>query len=178
MFNLIPETLKEKIIKDYTERRVVVWLFGVCVLMGTFFIFLLPTYTHVFFEEQNTLGDAERIKNSVQFKKADQVAQTIKETNTQLKVLEQENRSVNPINSIQQIIGTKNAAIRIYEIEYTEIKATSSIVVIKGVADRRDALRQFVTNLESIKGFSNIELPVSNFVKDKDIDFTISITAS
>ncbi len=59
MFNLIPDSVKEKILKDYQRRRGVVWLFMTAVLSIVVLIFLLPTYVHVFFEVKNVSAGSE-----------------------------------------------------------------------------------------------------------------------
>lgn len=176
MFNLIPDSVKEKILKDYQERRVVVWLFALFLLSVTIVIFLLPAYVHVFFEEKNIRADVEIVKNSLQLKKADDVVGTIKATNELLKALSPAKSHVRTSEIIEKTLGAKNAAIHITDIEYMETKTSSSTVLLKGIADKRESLREFVNTLEGTEGFAKVELPVSNFAKDKNIDFSITIS--
>lgn len=175
MFNLIPATLKEKILKDYKERRIIVLLFGFIFFICMLFIFISPSFGYLFFEEQNVVAEAEVMRESDQFKKADEVMTTIKETNEQLRALSLEVRSVTPVKAIEQVVSVKNRSIHITEIQYKEVTSTSSTIVLQGKADRRDALKEFVTSLQNISGFSDVVLPVSNFAKDRDISFTISM---
>lgn len=175
MFNLIPNTLKEKILKDYKGRRVIVLLFGLVCFICMLFVFISPSFGYLFFEEKNVIAEAEVMKQSDQFKTADEVVTTIKETNEQLRTLSLEVRPVAPIGAIEKIVKVKNQYIHITEIQYKEVNATSSTVVLQGKADKREALKDFVTSLQGLSGFSDVVLPVSNFAKDKDIDFTISM---
>jgi len=176
MFNLIPDSVKEKILKDYLERRVVVWLFALFLVSLMTIIFLLPAYVHVFFEEKNIRADVEVVKNSLQLKKADDVVGTIKATNELLKALSPVKSQARTSEILEKALGAKNAAIHITDIEYMEAKTSSSTMLLKGIADKRESLREFVTKLESTEGFAKVELPVSNFAKDKNIDFSINIT--
>lgn len=176
MFNLIPDAVKEKILKDYKERRVVVWLFALFSLSVMIVIFLLPAYVHVFFEEKNMRADVEVVKNSLQLKKADDVVGKIKRTNEQLKTLSPVKSQIRASEIVEKALRTRNSTIHITEIEYMETKTSSSTLLLKGVADRRESLREFVTKLESTEGFVKVELPVSNFAKDKNIDFSINIS--
>lgn len=176
MFNLIPNSVKAQILKDYKKRRGVLWIFGALVFSCTLLIFILPTYAYVLFEEKNMRIDAELVKNSSQLKKADEVVGTIKETNEQLKALSAIGNPIRPMDTIGKAMQVKDGFIHIEEIEYKEVTATTSSLVLKGVADRRESLREFVTKLEATKGFSAVVLPVSNFAKEKNIDFSISIT--
>jgi hypothetical protein len=129
----------------------------------------------LFFEEQNVIAEAEVVKKSNQFEKADEVVGAIQETNEQLRAFMLEAGSVQYIGAIEKIIQVKNTAIRITDIQYKTVTATSSLITLEGNADRRDALKEFVTELENITGFTDVVLPVSNFAKDRDIDFTISL---
>jgi len=175
MFNLVPDIVKDNLLKDYKHRRIVVWLFGLLVYVVMLLIFLLPTYAYIFFEEKNTLADTMRIKNSLQLKEADQVVGTIKETNEQLRALAISGNLVDPLLTLEKVGEAKNSFIHVNEIEYREDTASTSVIVLKGIADKRDALRGFVTKLESTEGFFDVVLPVSNFADDKDIEFSISI---
>ncbi|MHB1316891.1 MAG: hypothetical protein ACYCZW_03510 [Minisyncoccota bacterium] len=175
MFNLIPTFLKKEIRSDYKGRRIIMWLGGFLMVIITSYFFLLPGYINVFFEEKNASTESKVIKDSTTFVKADEIAKTIVEINEQLKTLSLVTDSVEPISPIEKIISTKNLFIHINEIEYRELTATTSTIILTGVADKRDALREFVSNLELVDGFSGVILPVSNFAKDKDIEFTISI---
>lgn len=175
MFNLIPHIIKQRILQDYRARRVIVILAGFVLLVCVLFVFISPSFGYLFFEEKNVIAEAEAIKKSDQFKKADEVLKAIKETNEELRVLSTEIRSAQPTPAIEQIIKAKNQFIHITEIQYKVVHATSSLVTIGGKADRRDALKKFVVDLEGVPGFLDVFLPVSNFAKDKDIDFTVSI---
>lgn len=175
MFNLVPDIVKEKILKDYKHRRIVVWLFSLLVCVVIFLVFLLPTYAYVFFEEKNTRADTVLINNSLQLKEADQVVSTIKETNEQLRALAMSGNPTDPLLTLEKVGQAKNSFIHINEIEYREDTASTSTLVLKGLADKRDALREFVNKLESTEGFFDVVLPVSNFAKDKDIEFSVNV---
>lgn len=175
MFNLIPDTLKQRILKDYKERRIIVLLF-VCVLfIVMLFILISPSFGYLFFEEQNVIAEAEVVKKSNQFEKADEVMDVIQSTNEQLRVFMLEISSIQSIEAVEKIVSAKHTGIYIDNIQYKLLTATSSLITVEGKASRRDTLREFVTKLENIEGFTDVVLPVSNFVKDRDIDFTISL---
>jgi hypothetical protein len=116
MFNLIPDSVKEKVLKDYQERRAVVWLFSFFLLSGMLLVFLLPTYVHVFFEERNMRTDAEIVRNSSQLKKADDVVGTIKETNEQLRALSSVKNPIKTSEILEKALNAKNSFIHITDI--------------------------------------------------------------
>ncbi|NIR48449.1 PilN domain-containing protein, partial [candidate division KSB1 bacterium] len=51
-------------------------------------------------------------------------------------------------------------------------------VSINGTARDRAALSAFARELENEPRFANIDLPISNFVKETDIDFSLTLTAT
>jgi Tfp pilus assembly protein PilN len=175
MFNLIPHIIKQKILHDYRARRVIVVLVGCMLFILILFIFISPSFGYLFFEEKNVIAEAESIKKSDQFKKADEVLKAIQETNGQLRVVSLEENPSKVTEAIEKIVQTKNAFVRITSIQYRTITATSSMITIEGKADKREALKRFVTDLQNIPVFTDVALPISNFVKDKDIGFTISM---
>lgn len=176
MFNLIPDNLKADIIREYAGRRLIVWFAGFTLLCVSLFVFLLPTYIYVFFEEKNLLSQSELLKDSAQFKKADDVVKVITETNEQLRVVASVPYTTTPISALEKVITAKNPPIRIADIEYSQSPNGSSTISVRGVAGTRDSLRQFVASLEAVDVFTAATLPVSNFAKDKDIEFSISVT--
>ena len=176
MFNLIPDGVKEKILKDYRGRRGVVWLFTFLLLSTMVLIFLLPSYTYVSLEEKNMRTDVEVVRNSFQLKKVDDVVEAIKETNEQLRALSSAKNPIKTSEILEKALKAKNSSIHVTEIEYIEAKTSSSTVLLKGIADKRESLREFINRLEAVEGFVKVELPVSNFAKDKNIDFSVNIT--
>ncbi len=55
-------------------------------------------------------------------------------------------------------------------------KIEISTLEIYGVAKNRDSLRNFKTALDNNPTFSEVNLPISNFLEKKDLSFTVSIT--
>jgi len=177
MFNLIPDNLKATIIREYSGRRLIVWFAGFTMLCIALYVFLLPTYIHVVFEEKDLLNQTELLKDSAQFKKADDIVRVITETNEQLRVVSTPSYNTTPVSAIEKIILSKNTNIRITDIQYIQpAEQEETKVSIAGIANTRDSLRQFVSSLEEVEVFSEVTLPVSNFAKDRDIDFLINLT--
>ncbi len=78
---------------------------------------------------------------------------------------------------IAPILRQKSQAIRIRQVAYTKSSdGKTPEVTLSGTADSREALLSFVDRLKTEQAFSKINLPVSNFVKGSDIDFSLQIT--
>ncbi|MFA6515136.1 MAG: pilus assembly protein PilM [Candidatus Paceibacterota bacterium] len=85
---------------------------------------------------------------------------------------------------LNSILSTKTAGITFSQILFNKdvIKTTDptkkgdiSVVEIHGVASNRDSLRNFKTALDNNPNFSEVNLPISNFLEKSDLIFTISI---
>ena len=77
---------------------------------------------------------------------------------------------------IDVILSNKILSIRINEIFYTLDDQSAATITLAGVSSTREALVSFVKKLEDSGSFQAVNLPVSNFRKDKNIDFSISMT--
>lgn len=86
---------------------------------------------------------------------------------------------VEPVSvyDLVRIFESKPSSIRITEISFDGALAeTPAKISIRGEATDRDSLKAFGRSLEGREEFSEVDLPVSNFVKERDIDFVMSVT--
>ena len=79
---------------------------------------------------------------------------------------------------LESVLKQKNGLIKINSITYTVIDIKSSQLNIDGVSGNRETLRDFVKTLESSGKFETVDIPVSNYAKDKDLVFSIKLTIS
>ncbi len=77
---------------------------------------------------------------------------------------------------VDEIIARKMSDIKILQIDYEKGIDGARIVKITGMAPDRERLLLFRQTLESDQNFSNVDLPISNFVKGKNINFELKIT--
>lgn len=77
---------------------------------------------------------------------------------------------------IDGVILRKTDDIKIREITYGASPSGERLVGIRGSANTRDALLQFRVALERDPNWDRVDLPVSNFVRDRDIDFALTLT--
>jgi hypothetical protein len=176
MFNLIPEQYKQMIIHEYHARLRILWGIGLLCLVFSFLILIIPSYVSVYFAAKNMRDQAGLMKSSFSFKNADAILGTITETNKQLQVASLFQQKNNPLSFFEQAVGAKNTAIHIVSSEYSKRDTGNSDITISGIADTRDALRLYINELNALPIFSDVYLPISSFVKDKNIEFSITLT--
>ena len=79
---------------------------------------------------------------------------------------------------IDAILLKKIPAIKITQISYTNDSAEGKIVNISGTAPSREILLLFRESLEDDTLFKKVDLPISNFIKGRDIQFSLSLIPS
>lgn len=175
MFNLLPENLKDKINKDYNLRRAVV-VFAFLIFLGaTFLVFLFPSWIVSIYKEEQISLQAKNNSQSTLEADVNVVALNIKKINSELRTVDTAfgNRKVVPV--IDTILSKKTKSISIKELTYKSEDPSQVTVYIEGISATRNALSTFVKNLQETKVFKAVNLPISNFAKDKDITFSINL---
>ncbi len=177
MINLIPNEERKKIIRDFYFRLLVVFFFclGFSVFMACMAI--LPS----FFMSSIKLNSAYA-KLDVQSKEpvpevSQQTQGVIKDVNGKLDVLErfQKNKFVVSERVVNQIISRKMSDIKILELIFEDNAGKGKKVTINGIAPSRERLLLFRRALESDTAFVKVDLPISNFIKGSNLEFSLSL---
>ena len=176
MFNLLPNDLKQRIRSEYNLHLIVVALASVLFLQISFFIFLLPSWFISIAKEKDVVLQVATINKFLVDSKIEPIVSTIDMINTKLDTINSvlEYPKVTPF--IDSIVSRKTKDILINEIFYTSSGKTTGVLSLSGNSSTRESLVLFVKKLEETKLFENVDLPISNFAKDKDIKFSINMT--
>lgn len=175
MFNLLPPDEKKNIHSIYTLRRIdfVLLAFfatGVAANLLLFPSFLLTQIKHSEVKEEISFR-----QTSLQEKNTGELSTAIDKAKEEIEVLSTLTKDAPTVYELfSKIVARKSEEIKITGILYGGEKNTHEIVV-NGIAQNRDALLRFAENVKRELVFSNVSLPVSNFAKNKDIDFSFSI---
>jgi hypothetical protein len=169
--NFLPEEDKIKIKKEYLRRLFVV--------LGTFSFFvisigiiLLLSYA-IFLRDQKYNLERQLAISGERLSRG-------KIENTIL-LAEEFNTKISLLDSGQKNIGEKSAFIKIILEEKTDkIKINDFFfdkgkVLIQGLSENRQNLLSFIDSLRKKKDFKKVESPVSNLIKERDIEFKLTI---
>ena len=99
----------------------------------------------------------------------------MKETQQKLEILSSEREQASLRTVFDTAINYKPSTIILTGLVYQKESEDKATFTISGVADSREDLLVFSVNLERDVLFDDVELPVSNLAKDKDIKFTLTI---
>jgi len=175
MANLLPLAQKQKIRKEYKMRRASVMFVLIIFLFVIGIVLLIPQHVALSIKQTITTEELESIKNQISQKTSIDPEEIIKQTNSQIGLLVQSPQAFAGIyNTFYKIIEKRSNDIAItgmfYNLDNNEMK-----ISIHGIARNRKSLSEFAEILESQKIFFHVELPISNFVKEEDIDFSLTL---
>jgi len=176
MFKLLTDEARQKVSEEYTLRRGVLTMLGVSAVLVVGSISLVPAYiiseSHIRVAQART----EALKNSPTGEKRDELVSWLSVTNKKLKILSPNSQTSIPYESFIKVVSSKSTGIKIAELEWSKTD-TDTLLVIRGNASDRQALLDFQSKLNDTKAFSKAVLPVSDFAKDKDIDFELKLVS-
>lgn len=177
MINVLPENEKVLLRKEYRIRLVTVVLFIVSILLVVGVFLLTPFY--ILAQDKITALEIQ-LKQYDQSKtdsSADDLTKIISEINQNLELLNSEPSRTSIVdNVLSPILSARSNNIKISRIFYSIKMDGKSMVELNGIAVDRVALRSFEDALRKNPNIESTKLPVSNFTKKSDIDFSINIT--
>ncbi|MCX6731872.1 MAG: hypothetical protein NTX55_02710 [Candidatus Parcubacteria bacterium] len=169
--NFLPEEDKRKIKKEYLRRLFAVigifFFFAVfigIILLLSFSVFLKDQEHNL--ERQMAVSGERLARNNI----GDTIS-LIEELNAKISLLDPEQKNIGEKSALTKIIlEEKTNKIKINNFSFIEGK-----ILIQGVSDNRQGLLSFIDSLKKKKEFKGVESPVSNLIKEKDIDFRLTI---
>lgn len=176
MFNLLPENLRKSIVSEYRLRLVVIVIVFIILIQVSFLVFLFPSWLVSFYKEKEFSLQSDEVNKSLSTLDISSTTSFIKSFNTKLGIINDSLDYPKFVPVMDEVLSKKPTSIRISGIYYSVNSANSSVLTLEGIGDTRESLVSFSESLRSVKNFKKVDLPISNLAKDKNIDFTISVT--
>ena len=176
MINLIPNEQKKRMKRGFYYRLVVVFLimFLVIVLLST--LAILPSY-FLSFSENTLINQKLEVQKNELVPVGDQkILVAVGDLDSKLNLIEnrQSVRFVVSEKIINPLILNKMPGIRITSIFYENDPTLGKKVRIGGTAPSREILLLFRRAIEDDALFKQVDLPISNFVKGSNIEFSLN----
>lgn len=176
MSNLLPDELKNKIKSEYRLRRFITILYFILFIQVVFIVFILPSWLTSFYREKDLILQSDKMNNSISVLSASSTKSIIKSVNQKVGVINATLEYKELVPVINTVLTNKSRYIKINQFAYKSNTASSSIMIIQGVSATRESLSDFIKGLEDTHSFKKIDSPISNFTKDRDIKFSITMT--
>jgi hypothetical protein len=169
--NFLPEEDKRKIKKEYLRRFfVVVGIFSFSaisigvILLLSFSVFLMDQEYSL---ERLLAVSEERLSRG----KIENIIFLAEELNTKISLLDSGQKNIGEKSAfIKIILEEKTNKIKINDFFFDKEK-----ILIQGISENRQNLLSFVDSLRKKKDFKKVESPVSNLIKERDIEFKLTI---
>lgn len=179
MINLLSLQEKKKHLTEYRFRLGVVAMFAAVSLTGSSLILLAPSYVLALYKANFTADEVVRLESKVKRDTQEkEIDAQIKDINRKIDIYLKLGKSgrLKVSDVVSRIVAVRQDTIKISSIMYDS--ALGERVVLVGVARDRESLASFVDALHKEGTFSSINLPISSYVKSKDIDFSVVLDRS
>lgn len=179
MANLLPVQEKLQIKKIYRLHLVVVALVFSFLLIEAGVLMLTPSLFLSLVREKEARERLSVVEKVITVEERKNLRDEIVGVNSKIKVLlGEENETALVSSVIARAIEKKNNTIRFDAFFYdgTVEDPLKRKFTISGISKDRQTLLSFVNTLREDPLFQEVELPVSNFVKNTEIPFFISLT--
>ncbi len=173
--NLLPPREQIQVRYEYYTRLLSTVFLGVAIVSVFGIVSLVPAYLSLFFHKENVIAETEALQKSIALEDKS-VAAEFASAKKEISVLTAGKGKNSVTEDIMRVLGKKEGVggIHITAITY-EKRGTEDGISIGGEADDRASLRAFQKALEEEYRFGKVNIPVSNFVKEHNIPFTVTI---
>jgi len=174
MSNLLLETEEKHLHREYVTRMLIIYFVLASVLAIIAMVFSLPSYILAESRRgivEEKLAVLEALISGRQDKGSLEYVAAAKE---KMSLLDLEN-SKHVSTLIERVIALAQGDVKLLSFSLVRRPDIPPLLTIGGISPTRDTLVAFRRSLEKESSFSSVELPVSNFAKDKDIEFSIDL---
>ena len=175
--NLLPEDRVRAFRRGYLFRLGTVaelLLTAGIVVSGTL---LIPT--HVFLQNQISLHQQKLVQLSLTNASADEkdFESRLATLSTNAARIQELNQTRSESSVLASVLALAHPGVQLRGFTFTPLTTKApATVVVSGTADTRDDLRQYQLILQEAPFVTAANLPVSAYAKDKDIDFSITLS--
>ena len=172
MLSLVSEKGRKKVKKEYKIRFFSVVLIMLSFVMVVWIIALSPTFIKVFYEHKllkDTVSGVESADLLEEKKIIDD-----KFSDLQAKVNALDIKVYDPTELIKEVTDHQIRSVSLSGIVF-EKRDSKYVLILQGIANNRESLSEFAFELEKSDLFTQVDLPFSNFAKDSDIPFVLTI---
>ncbi|HEY0220681.1 MAG TPA: hypothetical protein VGC58_00465 [Candidatus Paceibacterota bacterium] len=175
MFNLLPDSFKEDLTREYHLRRFIIVLFFVIFIQISFFILMLPSWVTSLSKEKEVTLRVEKMNESPLISSLNMIKPTIKALNSEIILMDRYLDYPEAMPFFSTVLSKKETSIKINQFSYTAIGSSTATISLQGFSATRDSLVEFKKSLDDLKIFKSVDLPISNYAKDRDINFSMTI---
>lgn len=175
MFKLLPEEARAKVARAYAERRLAIILTSFIVVLVIWMAGLFPTFV---ISKAKKLEVLDRVKVAGELglsAEGEESRLWLDEINLKLKILTPSEDVQHASEFMEKILRILPSGVRVTSLSWLR-SGESGFLSVSGVATDRQTLLNFERTLNNSGSFSEVVLPVSNLVKDRNIPFQVKLS--
>lgn len=177
MINLIPNREKNLIMDNLRARFLITLFVSLTVAFFIGAVAFLPAYffSSIKKEIANNKLDEQRKEPLPRFEQ--KALSVVQDLNNKFKLLEnaEANRFIVTEKVINELVLRKAPEIKLTQISYSA-DSGRKIITVRGFAPSRESLLAFRFMLENNPSFTDVDLPISNFIKGSNIQFFLTLS--
>ena len=174
MINILPESGRAHVKREYLLRLASSALFLLALLFLLCAVMLVPSYLFATVAKQQAITEEARIAATQKASNSGEAA-TLVSANTQAKALDALLSAPLGSRYLSEILAVAPATISISHVSYAQGEMS---MAVSGEATTRDALLAFTKALKTIPGVVSADLPVGDLARDVKIPFNVTLTFS
>jgi hypothetical protein len=174
MINLVPAVVRKVIIKEYWVRVLSVFLLLSVLLSVLCILFALPVY--VLISAQVDAYGASASAAAVRVAEFDISTGVLTKANVHAQKIIEQKAAAEFSGVLTQLEELAGGEVVLRGYEFTRKDGVLSPAVVVGSAATRQALADFHAALKAEPTIEKVDLPISNLAKEKDIEFTMTVT--
>lgn len=178
MLHLLTEEHRQKVIKEYRKRVLIVFFLGLLLVSAVSAVFILPT----FFLSYGRYSDYKQKEKSLGAELAKiesaSASEGVKDANLSIEALRMfaEDKAVSVL--AEKVIGQRPQGVQLKTMIFTPGESNTVVIDIAGRADTRRSLVSFEQQLKANAVFDDVVVPIGSFAKEKNIDFSMKLFVS
>ncbi len=176
-YTLLPHEEIKSLRREYRTRLFVIASFFISCAVVFGIISLIPSYIFSHGQESGVQERLEKLQKSRKASGTDQIEKDIAQSRAIAEKIMVDKNKIIYSESIQKILSHRSPQILLssFEISHALGTTTPYEAIIQGKALTREALLEFKKGLESDTSFSEVDLPLSDLAKSKNISFALRL---
>lgn len=176
MFNFLPSKTREELRKEYKRRRWSVFFIFTFFLGTISVVFFVPTCLTVYLEKQHLSEELDTLKKESNNLTNLELSEKLKNISKITSTLKPYIKEVPVTEILDSILERKSEDIILFSFAIKNEKNQGKLQIsLSGIARDRDVLLQFSESLKEEEFISEVDIPLSSFTKEENLDFSMQI---
>lgn len=173
--NLLPPIEQKSVLHMYRKRFLALVFFSVAFLLLSGAVLLLPSYIVLRNNAEVLIIKRDQLQKEETSSIQGTLATTIADINKRLAVFPDVVMPSPVVGTfVAPVLKRKTGAVHITNLSYNTADGGGISLQISGTAASRSDLLAFADALKTEKGFKNVTVPISSFIKDSNVTFSIT----